>query len=91
MAQNGSQVLQVMSEPSLLDEISAAEQDLLLQNFRLLKERAANGRDGEMRIAVRRDSRTGIVEVTYCGIGEKANLESLRTMYGHLRTKGTKV
>jgi len=71
--------------PSLGEQISEAERELVLQNFALLKQRAASGRDGEMRVAARRDPRSGVVEVTYCGVTEKADLEALRTMYAKLR------
>lgn len=72
--------------PNLIKQVLEAEQELVLQQFALLKERG----NGEMRIATRRDPRTGLVEITYAGVHEKTDLESLRKMYGELRRKGSR-
>lgn len=72
--------------PNLLKQVYEAEQELVLQQFALLKERG----NGEMRIAARRDPRTGLVEITYAGVHEKTDLDGLRKMYAELRRKGTR-
>ncbi len=74
------------STDPLAKQISDAEHELILNNFAELKRRG----DGELRIAVRRDPRSGLVEITYCGVHEKADLESLRGMYTKLRQRGTR-
>ncbi len=70
---------------TVAEQVSQAEQELVLQAFADLKLRG----DGEMRVAVRRDRQSGLVEVTYCGVHEKADLEALRQMYARLRSRGT--
>jgi len=70
--------------PTLAEQITTTEEELVLRQFAELKRRG----DGELRIAVRRDPRSGVIEVTYCGLSEKADLEALRRMYAQLRTKG---
>jgi len=71
--------------PSLIERIAEAEKEHVLANFAMLKERAASGRDGEMRVAVRRNHETGVVEMIHCGVGDKADLGSLRSLYVKLR------
>jgi len=72
--------------PNLLKQVYEAEQGLVLEQFALLKERG----NGEMRVAARRDPRTGLVEITYAGVHEKTDLDGLRKMYAELRRKGTR-
>jgi hypothetical protein len=76
---------QAESVLGLAEQVSAAEVELVLATFAELKRRG----DGEMRVATRRDRTSGIVEVTYCGVHEKADLDGLRQMYARLRTRGT--
>jgi hypothetical protein len=71
---------------SLQVQISEMEHELILQNFADLKRRG----DGELRIACRREPRSGVVEITYVGVHEKADLEGLRKMYRQLQVKGTR-
>lgn len=73
-------------ESSLAGQISEAEEQLVLKNFAELKRRG----EGEMRVAVRRAPDTGMVEITYVGVHEKADLTSLRDMYAKLRKKGSR-
>lgn len=73
-------------ESSLAGQISEAEEQLVLKNFAELKRRG----EGEMRVAVRRSPESGIVEITYIGVHEKADLTSLREMYAKLRKKGSR-
>jgi hypothetical protein len=73
-------------EHSLAEQISQAEVELVLANFQTLKGRG----DGEMRVAVRRNPETGVVEINYIGVHEKADLQSLRDMYQKLRKKGSR-
>jgi len=73
-------------EGSLAGQISEAEEQLVLKNFAELKRRG----EGEMRVAVRRNTESGIVEITYVGVHEKADLTSLREMYAKLRKKGSR-
>lgn len=77
---------QVEGRPNLLKQVYEAEQELVLEQFALLKERG----NGEMRVAARRDPRTGLVEITYAGVHEKTDLDGLRKMYAELRRKGTR-
>lgn len=66
------------------DMIVGTERDLVLQAFEELKKRG----DGELRITTRRDPKTGIVEIVYCGVHQKADLEALRQLYTQLRKQG---
>jgi hypothetical protein len=72
-------------ESPLGEQIGEAEMEILMENFRKLKERASGGRDGEMRVAVRREPSTGVVEITYVGVADKADLSKLRQLYSKLR------
>ncbi len=74
---------QAVRPQNLVEQISTAEHDLVLQHFAELKRRG----DGELRIACRRDRLSGLVEITYVGVHEKADLDGLRKMYAQLRVK----
>lgn len=71
---------------SLGDRISDAEQALVMASFVELKKRG----DGELRIAVKRNRTSGLVEIVYCGVHERADLSSLKSMYDQIRKTGHK-
>jgi hypothetical protein len=85
-AETGQAQGEQTERPNLLKQVYEAEQGLVLEQFALLKERG----NGEMRVAARRDPRTGLVEITYAGVHEKTDLDGLRKMYAELRRKGTR-
>lgn len=64
--------------------IISTEREMVLHAFDELKKRG----DGELRITTRRDPKTGHVEIVYCGVHQKADLESLRALYTKLRQQG---
>lgn len=64
--------------------IVSTERELVLRAWEELKERG----DGELRITTRRDQKTGLVEIVYCGVHQKADLDSLRTLYQRMRKQG---
>lgn len=86
MAKTETDQVAEQQENSLAGQISEAEEQLVLKNFAELKRRG----EGEMRVAVRRAPDTGMVEITYVGVHEKADLTSLRDMYAKLRKKGSR-
>lgn len=67
--------------PSLGEQISRLEQTMVLEAFNEMKRRG----DAELRIASRRDRATGLIEITYIGVHEKADLEGLRDLYKRVR------
>ncbi len=71
-------------EVNLGDRISDAEQALVMASFVELKKRG----DGELRVAVKRNQQSGLVEIVYCGVHERADLSSLKTMYDQIRKAG---
>lgn len=83
---DGVQGTQEQPVQSLQEQISDMEQELLMQNFTELKRRG----DGELRIACRKEPKSGVVEITYIGVHEKADLEGLRKMYRQLQNKGAR-
>lgn len=72
-------------ESSIIAQIIEAEQRIVLECFSKLKERG----DGEMRISIKKDRQTGLCEIVYAGVHERADLESIREMYKKLKFRGT--
>jgi len=60
-----------------MQDIVQAERTLILETFERLKQRG----DGELRVSTRRNPRTGIVEIIYCGAHEKSDLAPVRRLY----------
>lgn len=75
---------QPQRQRTLGDQISDAEQALVMASFVELKKRG----DGELRIAVKRNRASGLVEIVYAGVHERADLTSLKQMYEEIRKKG---
>ena len=69
---------------SLAERTANVERETVLRAFDELKRRG----DGELRVAMRKDKRTGHVELVFCGILEKADLEPLRRLYQQMRGGG---
>ncbi len=73
---------QLQSKPAEIEKlIKSTEQEFVLKAFEKLKDR----KDGELRIAVRPNKRSGIVEIVYCGVHEKQEFEELRKLYFQLQ------
>jgi hypothetical protein len=66
---------------SLAVQIAKLEQTMVLEAFNEMKQRG----DAEMRVASRRDRATGMIEITYIGVHEKADLEGLRDLYKRVK------
>jgi hypothetical protein len=65
------------SANGLLQEIVVAERELVLLLFAQLKARET----GELRIATRKNTKTGVTEIVYAGVHDKMDIEGLRQMY----------
>jgi hypothetical protein len=70
--------------PPIGELIVATERELVLHAWEELKRRG----DGELRITTRRDPKTGLVEIVYCGVHQKADIEALRNLYQRMRKQG---
>jgi hypothetical protein len=79
--QGSGTVVEEKASPSLGEQISRLEQTMVLEAFNEMKRRG----DAEMRIASRRDRVSGLIEVTYIGVHEKADLEGLRDLYKRVK------
>jgi len=64
--------------------IVSTEREMVLRAWEELKRRG----DGELRITTRRDPKSGLVEIVYLGVHQKADLDSLRTLYQRMRKQG---
>jgi hypothetical protein len=60
-----------------MQDIVQAERALIIETFERLKQRG----DGELRVSTRRNPRTGICEIIYCGAHEKTDLAPVRRLY----------
>ncbi len=60
-----------------MQDIVQAERSLIIDTFERLKQRG----DGELRVSTRRNPRTGVVEIIYCGAHEKSDLTTVRRLY----------
>jgi N-methylhydantoinase A/oxoprolinase/acetone carboxylase beta subunit len=69
---------------SLADRISQEEQDQVFRAFEELKRRG----DGELRVAVKRNRDSGLIEIVYVGVHERADLSVLKEMYAQFRKQG---
>jgi len=79
--QSSGAVVEEKAAPSLGEQISRLEQTMVLEAFNEMKRRG----DAELRIASRRDRVSGLIEVTYIGVHEKADLEGLRDLYKRVK------
>ena len=59
-----------------LAHLEAMERDLILQEWIKAKQR-----EGELRVATRRNRTSGVVEIVYLGVHEKADLTDLKRAY----------
>lgn len=69
---------------TLGDRISEEEQNQVLRGFEELKRRG----DGELRVAVKRSRDSGLIEIVYIGVHERADLGVLKEMYAEFRKQG---
>ncbi len=69
------------------EQLERAERELVLRGWQELKKRGY----GELRVAVRKNPRTGATEIVYAGVHDKYDLEHLRRLYQRLLNKGKAV